>query len=77
MTKRHSSSSSISKPLPDATVLYVRHGDPLNTEQAAALKKTEPPFIRGISSRADEQPIKELKRLARLVHKDHGYRRIC
>ena len=62
---------SISKPLPDATVLYVRHGDPLNTEQAAALKKTEPPFIHGISSRADEQPIKELKRLARLVHKDH------
>ena len=61
----------ISKPTAHATVLYIKHGDLLSADQAAALKKVEPPLMHGISSGADEQPLLELTRLARLVHKDH------
>ena len=61
----------IIKPAAHATVLYIQHGDPLSDDQAAALKKVEPPLLHGISSGMDEQPLAELKRLARLVHKDH------
>lgn len=63
--------TSVSKPSPNCTVLFVEYGDPLNTEQVAALKKVEPPLLHSISSGPDYQPLKELKRLARLVHKDH------
>ena len=61
----------ILKPAAHATVLYIQHGSPLSADQAAALKKVEPPLLHGISSGVDDQPLAELKRLARLVHKDH------
>lgn len=58
-------------PSPEATVLHVDRSEPLTADQTDALKRVEPPLIHGISFEVHEQPIEELKNLARQVQNNH------